>query len=335
MNILLAYGKGGLEFTLPENLSIDVVESKYEAGLSDQTGAVVDALNRPIGSTALADRVVPGSKVGIVFSDITRATPYHLILPPLLEILEDCGTEVVLFNATGTHRQNSDEELATILGSDVSRRYSIVQNDCRDGERYVWIGTTGRGNDVSIHRDFLACDLKILTGFIEPHFFAGFSGGGKAVMPGLAKIETIQHNHGAKNMDDKNARYGITRGNPIWEDVHEALDMIENTFLVNVSMNRDKEITGVFAGDVRQAHAVGIEKVREQAMVEVSQLYDLVITGNSGYPLDLNMYQSVKGMSAAYQIVKEGGDILLAADCWDGIPEHGSYGRLLASAETP
>ena len=159
--------------------------------------------------------------------------------------------------------------------------------------------------------------------------------GGKAVMPGLAQLETIQCNHGAANIDNDQERWGITTGNPIWRDVHEAVDMVENTFLLNVSMNRDKEITGVFAGSLREAHAAGVEQVCEQAMVAVPNRYDLVITGNSGYPLDLNMYQSVKGMSAAFQIVKEGADILLAADCWDGIPAHGSYGSLLASAERP
>jgi lactate racemase len=335
MQVHLAYGKEGLEFALPDNLKIDVVEPKYQPGLADQMGAVADALRRPIGTRPLAERVGKGVKVGIVFSDITRATPYHIMLPPLLKILAERQAEVVLFNATGTHRPNSEEELATILGEEIVRSYPVVQNDSSDEESHTQIGTTSRGNEVFLHREFLACDLKILTGFIEPHFFAGFSGGGKAMMPGLAQLQTIQSNHGAANMDDDRARWGITTGNPVWEEVHEVADMVENTFLLNVAMNRDKEITGVFAGSLRGAHTVGVKQVRAQAMVEVPHRYELVITGNSGYPLDLNMYQSVKGMSAAFQIVNEGADILLAADCWDGIPAHGYYGSLLTSVERP
>ncbi|MBN2050284.1 MAG: nickel-dependent lactate racemase, partial [Spirochaetales bacterium] len=179
------------------------------------------------------------------------------------------------------------------------------------------------------------CDVKILTGFIEPHFFAGFSGGGKAVMPGMAALSTIMRNHGYENLSHENARWGVTTGNPVWEDVTEAAETAGSLFLLNVTMNRDKQITGVFAGDLRQAHGLGVHQAREESMAQVSRLYDLVITSNAGYPLDLNLYQTVKGLSAAAQVVKPGGHILAAADCWDGIPDHGEFGRLLSSSDSP
>lgn len=335
MKTKLAFGKGELTLTLPDHLTIDVIEPKYEAGLADELQGIRDALEHPTGCAPLRDLAGEGTTVGIVFSDISRATPYHVILPPLLEILKEQGSAVTFFNATGTHRVNTRDELITILGKEIVETYPIIQNDCSDSSTHRTIGTTRRGNEVKILESFLDCELKILTGFIEPHFFAGFSGGAKAVMPGLAELPTIQNNHGAQNIDDAQARWGVTEGNPIWEDIHEAVDMVENTFLLNVAMNSDKQVTQVFAGDIRSAHAKGVAYVREHAMAKVPRLYDLVITSNSGYPLDLNMYQAVKGMSAAAEIVKDGGNIIIAADCWDGIPSHGSYGQLLSGSPSP
>ena len=221
-----------------------------------------------------------------------------------------------------------------ILGPDVPGMYRIVQNDCDDEATHRYIGKTSSGNEIFVHSEFLDCDVKILTGFIEPHFFAGYSGGGKAIMPGMALLKTVQFNHRAAHMDHPKARWGITEGNPLWEDVREAARLAEPTFLLNVALNRDKEVTAVFAGDFEEAHKAGCAYVKEHAMSAVEEPYDIVVTSNSGYPLDLNMYQSVKGMSAASQIVKDGGVIIIAADCWDGIPAHGQYGRLLTEAES-
>jgi nickel-dependent lactate racemase len=180
--------------------------------------------------------------------------------------------------------------------------------------------------------------VKILTGFIEPHMFAGFSGGGKAIMPGMAGMHTVLGNHGAEMVADPKATWGVTQGNPLWEEVMEVArgaGPTERTFLVNVTLNKNQEITGVFAGDLDAAHAVGCAFVRGTAMAPVARSFDIVVTTNSGYPLDLNLYQSIKGVSAAAQIVREGGAIILAADCWDGIPDHGLYGQLLREASSP
>jgi nickel-dependent lactate racemase len=181
----------------------------------------------------------------------------------------------------------------------------------------------------------MEANVKILTGFIEPHFFAGFSGGGKAAMPGMAGQQTVLGNHDAQMIGNPRATWGVTWGNPIWEEAREAALMTTPTFLLNVTLNRNKEITGVFAGSLEAAHDAGIEFVRETAMVAVDEPFDIVITTNSGYPLDMNLYQAVKGMSAAEQVVREGGAIIIAAACSDGIPDHGLYGKLLREADSP
>lgn len=221
-----------------------------------------------------------------------------------------------------------------MVGDEIVERYRIMQHDGRQQDSHKLVGTTQRGSEAWLERAFLDCDVKILTGFIEPHLFAGFSGGGKAIMPGLASLDTVMRNHDAQHLDHPNATWGITHGNPLWEEIQEIALMAAPTFLLNVALNRDKEITAVFAGDLEDAHAQGCAFVKETAMVPVESPFDIVITTNSGYPLDLNLYQSIKGMSAAAPIVKPGGSILIAAECWDGIPEHGSYGTLVRDADS-
>jgi len=332
--IKLAYGKSNLDIRLPEKLKIEVVAPQYIAGLTDQKGAIAAALRKPIASPPLSALVKPGRRIGIVFSDITRATPYNLILPAILDQLGAVADEqIILFNATGTHRANTRKELCQILGEDAVKRFKIIQNDAADAGSHALLGTTAGGNRISILKSFMECDTRILTGFIEPHFFAGFSGGGKAVMPGLALLETVMSNHNAKNIDHGQAGWGVTNGNPIWEDVMDAAKLCLPLFLLNVALNRDKEITAVFAGDLEKAHEQGCAFVKEVSMRPVPAPFDIVITSNSGYPLDLNLYQTVKGMSAAAQIIRQGGSIIIASECWDGIPEHGEYGRLLGEAD--
>jgi len=336
VNVKLAYGKTGLDVRLPEGVRADIVAPKHVAALADQAGAIRHALRNPVGSRLLRELVKPSDTVGIVCNDITRATPYQTILPVLLDELSYVSDDAItILIATGTHRPNTPDELGTMLGERVVERFRIVQNDAHDRDSHALAGTTASGNDVWIHKEYLRSDVRILTGFIEPHFFAGFSGGGKACMPGLTLLETTLRNHCARHIDHPKATWGVTQGNPIWEEIREAARMVSLSFLLNVALNREKQITGVFAGDVDQAHERGCAFVKQHAMVRVDAPYDVVITSNSGYPLDLNLYQSVKGMSAAAQIVKKGGAIILAADCWDGIPDHGWYKKLLFEAASP
>jgi nickel-dependent lactate racemase len=291
--------------------------------------------------------------VGVIFSDLTRPTPNHIILPAVLDELAAYGIPretITLFNALGTHRPNTDAELRTMLGESIVDAYRIVQNNAFDPSTQFHLGTTQRGNDIWLNRELLECDFLILTGFIEPHFFAGFSGGGKAIMPGMAGLRTVLGNHNAEMIGHPRATWGVTWGNPIWEEAHEvalkvsdasavssqaSLTPTSRVFLLNVTLNKDKQITGVFAGDLNEAHTSGCAFVRQTAMQRVPQAFDIVITTNSGYPLDLNLYQTVKGMCAAAQVVKPGGTIIAASECSDGIPDHGLYGSLLRESATP
>lgn len=336
MQTRLAYGKHGLGLTLDPAWDVTIVEPRFVPGLPDPQNALEQALNSPLNSAPLAELVRPGQRVGIIFNDITRATPNQVILPAILASLSHLpASDITLFDALGSHRPNTEAELRGMLGDALVDGCRIVQNNAFDPATQVHLGQTLRGHEIWINRELVECDLKILTGFIEPHFFAGFSGAGKAIMPGMAGLPTILGNHDAGMIGSPSATWGITHGNPIWEEIQEIARRVGSTFLVNVTLNRDKAITGVFAGDLDAAHAAGCEFVRQTAMVAVERPFEIVVTSNSGYPLDLNLYQSVKGMSAAAQVVCEGGAILLAADCWDGIPEHGLYGRLLREAGSP
>jgi lactate racemase len=336
MYINLAYGKTGLSLDLPDDWDMSVVEPAYQPGLLDPVAALTQALRSPIGSPPLREVVKPGDQVGIIFSDITRPTPHQLILPAVLQELQHVPNQnITLFNATGTHRKNSEAELRNMLGDDLVDAYPILQNDASDTATQVCVGRTSFGHEIWLNRAVAACDVKILTGFIEPHFFAGFSGGGKALMPGMGGLHTILGNHDADNIGDPRATWGVTHGNPVWEEVQEVAHQAGKTFLVNVTLNKEKRITGVFAGSLDAAHAQGCAFARRTAMVAVPRPFDIVVTTNSGYPLDLNLYQTVKGMSAAAQVVRQGGAIIAAAECWDGIPEHGSYGKLLRETGSP
>ena len=336
VKIKLAYGTTGLDIHLRDDLNVTFVKSKPVLGLENPAESVRDALRQPIASRPLKYSVASSGKVAIVINDITRPTPYHIILPALLDELDHVPDDhITLLNANGTHRANTESELRAILGDEIMERFQVHQNDALDPDSHTLVGTTKSGNDIWLHKKYVESDMRILTGFIEPHFFAGFSGGPKACMPGLALLETILKNHSVSHLDNPKATWGNTGGNPVWEEIFEAASIVQPTFLLNVTLNRDKQITGVFAGDLEQSHKRGCTFVRQNAMIPVKEPYDIVITCNSGYPLDLNLYQSVKGISMAAQIVKEGGSIIVAADCWDGIPEHGEYARLLLEANSP
>lgn len=336
MKINLAYGRNGLTVDLPS--TTEVITSRFVTGVADEEHALLAALRKPIGTPPLRALVQPGNSVVIVHTDITRATPNDRILPVLLRELEAAGIarqDITLLNALGTHRPQSDAELRMMLGDAIVDNYRCLQHDAFDDENLVYLGETSNGHPVRINRRFYEADVKILTGFIEPHFFAGFSGGPKGVLPSIAGAESVFTNHGREMIAHPQARWGNLLENPIWEEMREAARMAKPTFLLNVTLNTDKQITGVFAGDLLLAHAAGSAFVRESAMVPVAAPYDIVITTNSGYPLDQNLYQCVKGMSAARQIVRQGGTIVMAGACNDGLPNHGKYAELLQRGGSP
>jgi nickel-dependent lactate racemase len=338
VRVKLAYGRQGLWIDLPDDDPVTVIEPSFVPGLPDERAAIVEALRAPQGTRPLRDLVGPQDTVAIVFSDLTRPMPNDRALPPLLDELAAAGApddRVVLINALGTHRPQTGPELRRMLGDTVVDRYRIVQHDAGDDDGLVPVADNRAGRPVRAHHAYVEATFRILTGFIEPHFFAGFSGGPKAVLPGIADADSILDNHGPTMIAHPGATWAVTEGNPIWEEMLAVALATRPGFLFNVTLNQQRQITGVFAGDLLAAHRTGAEFVRNTALQPVAEPFDLVITSNSGYPLDLNLYQAVKGMSAAAQIVRPGGDIIVAAECWDGIPDHGEYKGLLWEADTP
>lgn len=336
MKISLAYGQNGLDLDLA--LEADVLRPRHAPALADEAAAIRAALAAPIGAPPLAQQVKPGDRVVVAHSDITRATPNARLLPVLLAELEAAGVrrgDITLLNALGTHRQQTAAELRTMLGDFIVDHYRCLQHDAYDDANLVSLGETSFGHPVRLSRTLLEADFKILTGFIEPHFFAGFSGGPKGVLPALAGAESVLTNHGYRMIGDPRATWGVCEGNPIWEEMREMALTVNPVFLLNVALNVEKRITAVFGGDLQAAHRSGRDFVRQNAMVPVEAPYDVVLTTNSGYPLDQNLYQAVKGMSAASQVVRQGGAIVMAAACADGLPDHGLYAQLLAQAGSP
>ena len=334
--VALAYGRSGLSVAVPDHAQ--VVRPRPVAGVGDERAALEAAVADPVGAPPLAQLAAGKRRVVVTHSDITRATPNDRILPVLLQALERAGVQrgdITLINALGTHRPQTAAELRQMLGADVVDRYRCTQHDAWDAAGLVAAGTTRRGNAIRLNRAVMEADLAIFTGFIEPHFFAGFSGGPKGALPALAGHESVLTNHGYAMIGDPRATWGITEGNPIWEEMREAALLVEPLFLLNVTLNSGGEITGVFAGDVIEAHRRGCAFVRDSAMVPVEEPFDAVVTTNSGYPLDQNLYQTVKGMQVAKGIVRPGGAIVLAAACEDGLPRHGRYAELLAEAGSP
>lgn len=335
MKVNLTYGKGHLPVELPDGRTT-VIEPSHNPGLPDEKSALIAALRKPVGSLPVSELIKDGDRVCIVFTDLTRATPNERIIPWLLEHLSHVPREnITLLNSTGTHRPNTREELEGMLTARVVSDYRVVNHECEREGDLVQCGVTRDGTPALINRHVAEADVRIITGFIEPHFFAGFSGGPKGIMPGCAGLKTVMSNHGAKNIGDPKSTFGITEGNPIWEEMRDIALRVGPSFLLNVTLNERRQITGVFAGDLLEAHKTGFEFVRKSAMQKVKSPFEVVVTTNSGYPLDLNLYQGVKGTSAAARIVQECGTIILACECCEGIPAGSPLDKLLLSASSP
>ena len=337
MQVHLAYGQGQLPVEFPDGRTT-VIEPSPRPGLPDDRAALLAALELPIGAAPLREWLKPDAKIVILFTDITRATPNHRLIPWLLAYLEAQGVrrdQVTLLNQLGTHRPNTKAELEKMLTPEVVANWRVVNHEPENHDACVQLGTTRTGTPAWINRIAVEADVRILTGFIEPHFFAGFSGGPKALMPGVAATETVMSNHGWDNLNDPRATFGICEGNPLWEELLEIAQRVGPSFLINVTLNDHRQLTNVFAGDLVEAHRVGREFVRGSAMQKVDRPFEVVVTTNSGYPLDMNLYQGVKGMSAAARIVAPGGTIILAAECSEGVPAASPFDKLLREGGSP
>ncbi|MEK3889565.1 nickel-dependent lactate racemase [Bacillus sp. FSL K6-3431] len=334
MKTTLLYGKDNLTINLPKDAHI--LEPKNLPAVADEMKALEKGLQNPIGSPPLKKMVKATDKVAIVISDITRPTPNEKLVPALIKEMEHVPLEnVVIINGTGTHRDQTRDEFVEMLGEWVVDNIRIINNHCHDKETLVNVGHSKFGCDVYLNKEYVEADFRIVTGFIEPHFFAGFSGGPKGIMPGIAGIETIMTFHNARMIGDPLSTWGNMVNNPLQDMTREINMLCKPHFMLNVTLNRAKEITNVFAGELIEAHDKGCAYAKEHAMTKCEERFDVVITSNSGYPLDQNLYQAVKGMSAAHKIVKQGGTIIVASECSDGLPDHGNYGDILQLASSP
>jgi nickel-dependent lactate racemase len=335
MRVKLAYGEGHLSVDLPDGRTT-IIEPSHIGGLKDERAAVFEALDKPIGAKLLRKWIKPGDRLVISFTDLTRATPNERLIPWLLEYLKDVPRDqITLLNQLGTHRPNTNAELEKMLTPEVVANYHVLNHEPENEKELVQFGTMRDGTPALINRYVAEADVRIITGFIEPHFFAGFSGGIKGIIPGTGGLKSVMSSHGAKNIGEPNATFGIIDGNPLWEELRDVALRVGPSFLLNVTLNEHREITAVFAGDIIKAHKVGAEFVRKSAMQPVKEPFDVVVTTNSGYPLDLNLYQGVKGMSAGARIIKPGGTLILACECREGVPANSPLDKLLRSASSP
>ena len=322
MKVEMRYGAGTLPIEIPEANVAGVLEISESTPLVDEMCAVEAAIAQPIGAPALAEVAAGRKSACIVISDITRPVPNKVILPPMLETLEASGIsrqKITILIATGIHRPNNTKELETMVGRDIMAEYRIINHFSGKPETHTYLGKTEKGTPVYINSTYLESDLKITTGLIEPHLMAGYSGGRKAVCPGIASVETMKVMHGPELMEHPKSAVGILEGNPFHREATEIARMAGVDFNLNVAIDKERRITGVFAGDMVESHLMGAAFVEKHAKVTLTAPADAVVVSSAGYPLDATFYQAIKGLLTAVEIVKQGGSILLVAACSEGI----------------
>ena len=335
METQLQYGTIEMNVEIPSS-DVTVLRTKRERGLPDEVAAFREAVRSPIGSAPLKEVVGATDRVAVVIPDITRPLPSDRLLPWLFEELSHVPPEnFTIVNGTGSHRPNTEEELAAMVGREVATRYRVVNHNAHDPRTLAFAGTSPEGRDVYMNREYVEADRRIVLGFIEPHFMAGFSGGYKGVFPAVADVDSIMHYHRASVIGHARSTWGVLEDNPTQEQIRANGSLLPVDFLINVTINRAREITGFFCGEVLAAHERGCEANKASVMVACEREYPIVVTTNGGYPLDQNLYQAVKGMSAAYQIVSEGGLIISASRCNDGFPNHGNFRKMLLEHSSP
>jgi nickel-dependent lactate racemase len=328
----IGYGKEQRCFTIDErNLILDVKARELNTE-TDEEKEILRALAEPIGTPTLAQIVKPGESVVIITSDITRPCPSAVILLPLIKTLNDIGIrddDITVVFALGSHRRHTEEEMRRLAGLDVYRRVHTIDSDPEDT---VFLGTTSRGTPVNIFSTVAQADRRICVGNIEFHYFAGYSGGGKALMPGVSDRDAIQANH--SRMVEDTAKAGAIDDNNVRLDIEEATDICGCDFILNVVLDENKKVVKAVAGDHRAAHRVGCAFLDEMYKVKLPRLADIVIASPGGYPKDINLYQTQKALDNAKHAVRPGGIIVLAGQCPECFGEH-VFEEWLLAADTP
>jgi nickel-dependent lactate racemase len=322
MKTTFSFGKTGIEVSVPNSYACQVVRSHTASAIGDADAALAYALDHPIGCDPLVKIAAGKRSAAISVCDITRPAPNEITLPPLLARLHQAGIPpeaVTILIATGLHRGATEDEIETIVGTEIARKYRVVSHDARDLASHRALGATRRGTPVYIDERFMAADLHISLGFIEQHLMLGFSGGRKLVVPGLAAQETIKVIHSPLFNREPLATEGSIANNPLHAEFLEIAAMARHDFILDVTLTVDRRISGVFAGNPVKAHAAGVEFTETSCLENLDELADAVITSGAGYPLDLTFYQIVKGVTAAQHITKPGGRILLLGECAEGM----------------
>jgi lactate racemase len=318
----LAFGKDGVKITLPDRFQSQVLSWKSGAALADPVAAIEAALDAPAAGAPLAAVIAGKKSAAISVCDITRPAPNPVVLPPLLRRLEAGGIprqNISILIATGLHREATDAEIRHIVGPEIAANYAILNHNARQREQHRHLGTTRSGTPVWIDERFIAADMHLSLGFIEPHLMLGFSGGRKLIAPGLAAQETIKELHSPRFMRDPRSREGSVDDNPLHAELLEISRMARHDFLIDVSLSHDRRIAAVFAGEPVGAHRAGVAWVRASLAQQLEQPADAVITTGGGYPLDMTFYQCIKGITAAEKMVRPGGRILMVGECSEGV----------------
>jgi nickel-dependent lactate racemase len=319
MKTSLLCGEKKIALNLPD--SVVLLEVKGPEALPDPNAAVHAALEKPLESLPLRDIAKGRRNACVVISDITRPVPNQIILPPLLETLQKSGIrreDITILIANGMHRPNVGDELECMVGWEVKNDYRIENHYCRERDVYRQIDVID-GVPIEISRRYLDADLKILTGLIEPHFYAGYSGGRKSILPGISSFETMKFMHSYKMIDHPKVTNCVLDGNPFHQYGLRVAALAHVDFIVNVVINKERNVAGVFAGHYEKAHLAGCDMVYKHSVVDLEERVDMVVTSGGGYPLDATFYQISKALIGAKNIMKEGGTIVVACECREGL----------------
>ncbi len=337
LKIKLAYGKAGLWVDLPDQNLEGVLDIKPVEPLQDPQSAVLEGLENPASSPPLWELAHGKRNACIVISDITRPVPNETILPPMLKVLQDSDIpkeNITILVGTGLHRPNTEEELITMVGEHIVQNYKIVNHLSREKDTLSHLGETLFGVPVYVNTLYLESDLKIATSLIEPHLMAGYSGGRKAICPGICGVETVKVLHGYEILSSPRAAEGIIDGNPVHQQMLEVAHKAGVDFSLNVAINGKRKITGLFCGELEAAHRAGVKFVERQSTAYLDELADIVITTSAGYPLDLTFYQTIKAMTAALPVLKQDGTLIVASRCTEGVGSS-EFSRLLNDTKDP
>lgn len=328
MDISLNYGKDGLAVNLDDRWEVTTLTKPPMPLLGDPQAAMEEAMAHPVGTAALAEHARGAKTACILICDITRPVPNGVILPALVRVLLGAGLapgHIQVLVATGLHRPNEGEELAEVVGDPwVLETCPVDNHDARDDEAHVDMGYTSRGTHVLLDRRFVEADVRIVTGLVEPHFMAGFSGGRKVIAPGIAHAETITTFHSARFMEDPRAATCVLEGNPLHSEQLEIVEMVGGAFAVNAVIDEQRRAAFLNYGEVVASHMAAVNFLRRYAEVPVRRRFATVLTSAAGYPLDKTYYQTVKGMVGAMDILAPGGNLIIASACSEGMgsPEY-------------